>query len=150
VRRAALLVALLASGPALGQTRDSIITCGSFTAQSWREGETTRWTVTHGSEKTSETGVLRSSPRFECLEGKVLVVEIAFASGNGTLAIYFPDGSELAYGRQQIDRRGTRYVLPIQAKARIAPAFRAAFDYHCRMDMPLSPIAPGSRAECVL
>ena len=41
------------------------------------------------------------------------------------------------------------YVLPIQAKARIAPAFQAAFDYHCKMDMPLSPISPGSRADCL-
>ena len=36
-----------------------------------------------------------------------------------------------------------------QAKARIAPAFQAAFDYHCKMDMPLSPISPGSRADCL-
>ena len=53
------------------------------------------------------------------------------------------------YGRQQIDRRGTRFVLPIQAKARIAQPFRAAFDYHCRLNMPADPIPPAARADCI-
>ncbi len=145
---AGALIATLASGAALGQTRDSF-TCGSFKAESWRDGQRTHWTVAHGAERTTEMGVLRSGPRFECLDNAALVVEVAFAAGSGTFAVYIPDGTELTYGRQQIDHRGNRYVLPIQAKARIAPAFQAVFDYHCKMDMPLYPIPAGSRADCV-
>ncbi len=46
-------------------------------------------------------------------------------------------------------RRNNRFVLPIQAKARIDAKFRAAFDYHCRLEMPGDPIAPASRADCI-
>ena len=146
------VIATLASGAALAQTPDSF-TCGSFKAVSWRtssaNGPITHWTVERGPDKTTEMGVLRSAPRFECLDNAVLMLEVTFAAGNGTFAVYFPDGNDLAYGRQQIDRRGNRYVLPIQAKARIAPAFRAAFDYHCKLDMPIDPIAPATRADCL-
>ena len=38
---------------------------------------------------------------------------------------------------------------PIQAKARIAAPYRAAFDYHCRLDMPADPIRPATRADCL-
>jgi len=145
---AGVVVATLASGAALGQTGD-IVTCGSFKAESRRDGQLTLWTVARGAEKTTEKGALRGAPRFECLDNAALVVEVAFATGSGTFAVYFPDGTDLTYSRQQIDRRGNRYVLPIQAKARIAPSFQAAFDYHCKMDMPLYPIAPESRADCV-
>jgi len=144
-----VLIATLASGAAVAQTGDSF-TCGSFKAESRRDGQLTQWTVARPAEKTTEKGVLRGAPRFECLENAALLVEVTFATGSGTFAVYFPDGTDLTYSRQQIDRRGSRYVLPIQAKARIAPAFQAAFDYHCKMDMPLSPIPPGSRADCVL
>ena len=146
------VIATLASGAALAQTPDSF-TCGSFKAVSWRtssaNGPITHWTVERGPDKTTEMGVLRSAPRFECLDNAVLMLEVTFAAGNGTFAVYFPDGNDLAYGRQQIDRRGNRYVLPIQAKTRIAPAFRAAFDYHCKLDMPIDPIAPATRADCL-
>jgi len=146
------VIATLASGAALAQTPGSF-TCGSFKAVSWRtssaNGPITHWTVERGPDKTTEMGVLRSAPRFECLDNAVLMLEVTFAAGNGTFAVYFPDGNDLAYGRQQIDRRGNRYVLPIQAKARIAPAFRAAFDYHCKLDMPIDPIAPATRADCL-
>jgi hypothetical protein len=142
------LIATLASGAALAQTGESFA-CGSFKAESRRDGQLTQWTVARGAEKTTEKGVLRGAPRFDCLGDAALVVEATFATGSGTLAVYFPDGTDLTYSRQQIERRGNRYVLPIQAKAKIAPAFQAAFDYHCKMDMPLSPIPPGSRADCV-
>jgi hypothetical protein len=141
---AGVLIATLASGAALAQTRDTV-TCGSFKAESWREGQLTQWTAAG----TTEKGVLRSPPRFECLDNSTLIVEIAFAGGHGTVAVYFPDGSDLTYSRQQVDRRGNRWVLPIQAKTHVPPALRAAFDYHCKMDMPLSPIPPGSRGDCV-
>jgi len=145
---AGVLIATLASGAAFAQTGDSF-TCGSFKAESKRDGQFTQWTVTRGTEKTTEKGVLRSAPRFECLDNAALVIEVTFSTGSGTFAVYFPDGTDLAYSRQQIERRGNRYVLPIQAKAHIASAFKAAFDYHCKMDMPLNPIPAGSRADCV-
>ena len=145
---AGALIATLASGAALAQTADSL-TCGSFKAEARRDGQLTQWTVARGAEKTTEKGVLRGAPRFECLDNAALMVEVTFAAGSGTFAVYFPDGTDLTYGRQQIDRRGNRYVLPIQAKTRIAPAFQAAFDYHCKMDMPLYPIPAGARADCL-
>jgi hypothetical protein len=143
-----VLIATFVSGAALAQTGDSF-TCGSFKAESRRDGQLTLWTIARGTEKTTEKGVLRSAPRFECLDNAALVVEVTFSTGSGTFAVYFPDGTDLTYSRQQIDHRGNRYVLPIQAKAHIAPAFQAAFDYHCKMDMPLNPIPAASRADCV-
>ena len=145
---AVALIAVVASGDASAQSSDSFA-CGSFKAESRRDGQFTLWTVARGAEKTTEKGVLRGPPRFESLANAALMVEVTFATGSGTFTVYFPDGTDLAYSRQQIDRRGNRYVLPIQAKAHIAPAFQAAFDYHCKMDMPLNPIPAGSRADCV-
>jgi hypothetical protein len=145
---AGVLIATLASGHALAQTPD-VFTCGSFKAESRRDGQLSQWTVARGSEKMTEKGMLRGAPRFECLDNAALMVEVTFTTGSGTFAVYFPDGTDLTYSRQQIDHRGNRYILPVQAKARIAPAFQAAFDYHCKMDMPLYPIAPESRADCL-
>jgi hypothetical protein len=59
-----------------------------------------------------------------------------------------PDGSDIGYGGQ-IVRRNNRFVLPIQAKARIDAKFRTAFDYRCRLEMPGDPIAPATRADCI-
>ncbi len=97
--------------------------------------------------KTAETGALRSGPRFECIDGAVLVMEFTSSAGHSVFEAYFPDGSNIAYGRQQIDRRGGRIVLPVQAKARIAAPYRAAFDYHCKLNMPADPIEPAARAD---
>jgi len=146
-----LLTAVLA-GPAHGQTANvpiaNPLACGAMKAESSRAGLMSRWTISGPSGKTAETGVLRSGPRFECIDGAILVVEFTSSAGHSLFTAYFPDGTDIAYGRQQIDRRGNRFVLPIQAKARIAPAFRAAFDYHCRLDMPADPILPATRADC--
>jgi len=152
-----LLTAILA-GPAYGQSkRDqavtvpaaSALTCGVLKAETSRTASTSHWTITGPSGKTTETGVLRSGPRFECIDGAILVVEFTSSAGYSFFDAYFADGTNIGYGRQQIDRRGSRFVLPIQAKARIAPAFRAAFDYHCRLEMPADPIQPATRADCV-
>ena len=147
-----LLLTAVFAGPAYGQTANApaanALTCGALKAESSRAAATSRWTVSGPSGKTAETGVLRSGPRFECIDGAVLVVEFTSTAGHSLFTAYFPDGTDIGYGRQQIDRRGNRFVLPIQAKARIAPAFRAAFDYHCRLDMPADPILPASRADC--
>jgi hypothetical protein len=142
-----LLTATLA-GPAFGQTR-SETSCGALKAESWKTAATSHWTIAGPSEKTTETGVLKSGPRFECIEGAVLAVEFASSAGHSIFTAYFPDGTNIAYGRQQIDRRGGRIVLPIQAKARIAAPYRTAFDYHCRLDMPADPIKPATRADCL-
>ena len=141
-----LLLAMLA-GPAYGQSTGSLA-CGTFKAESARTGTSTHWTITRGNEKSSESGVLKSGPRFECIEGEVLAVEFTPAAGNSFVGLYFPDGSDISYGGQ-IMRRNNRFVLPIQARARIDTRFRAAFDYHCRLEMPGDPIAPASRADCI-
>jgi hypothetical protein len=125
------------------------LACGTLKAESSRTSSTSRWTVSGPSGNTTETGVLRGSPHFECVDGAILVVEVTSAVGYSLFTAYFPDGTDIGYGRQQIERYGTRFVLPIQAKARIAPAYRAAFDYHCRLDMPADPILPASRADCL-
>ena len=152
-----LLTAILA-GPAYGQTKSgqtasaqtaSALTCGVLKAETARTSSTSQWTISGPSGKTTETGVLRSGPRFECIDGAILVVEFTSSAGHSVFDAYFADGSNIGYGRQQIDRRGSRYVLPIQAKARIAAPYRAAFDYHCRLDMPADPIDPSARADCI-
>ncbi len=143
-----LLAAIVLAGPAQGQALDAL-TCGPFKAEAARSASTWRWTISGPSGKTTETGILQSGPRLDCVEGVILVVEFTSSAGHSLFTAYFPDGTDIGYGRQQIDRRGKRYVLPIQAKARIAPAFRAAFDYHCRLDMPADPIRPEARADCL-
>lgn len=169
MRRASLLlIAALLAGPALGQTKSSptpnskaaspqtsnapaatTLACGVLKAESSKTASTSNWTISGPSGKTTETGVLRSGPRFECLEGAILVVEFTSSAGHSFFDAYFADGTNIGYGRQQIDRRGGRFVLPIQAKARIAQPYRAAFDYHCRLNMPADPISPAARADCI-
>ena len=152
-----LLTAILA-GPAYGQARSDqtasaqaagVLTCGVLKAETSRTASTSQWTISGPSGKITENGVLRSGPRFECIEGAILVVEFTSSAGHSFFDAYFADGSNIGYGRQQIDRRGGRVVLPIQAKARIAQPYRAAFDYHCRLDMPADPILPATRADCL-
>ncbi len=160
-----LLTAILA-GPACGQTNGqtngqtrsgqtvsgqtaSALACGVLKAETSRTSSSSQWTISGPSGKTTETGVLRSGPRFECVEGAILIVEFTSSAGHSFFDAYFADGTNIGYGRQQIDRHGSRFVLPIQAKARIAAPFRAAFDYHCRLDMPADPIQPAARADCV-
>ena len=144
---AGLLLLAMFAGPAYGQT-PSTLACGTFKAESARTARATRWTIARGAEKSTESGVLKSGPRFECIDGEVLAVEFTPAAGNSFVGLYFPDGSDIGYGGQ-IVRRNNRFVLPIQAKARIDAKFRAAFDYHCRLEMPGDPIAPASRADCI-
>jgi hypothetical protein len=143
-----LLLAAIFAGPAYGQTK-SELSCGVLRAESWKTASTSQWTISGPSEKITETGVLRSGPRFECLDGAILVVEFTSQAGHSIFTAYFADATTIGYGRQQIDRRGGRFVLPVQAKARIAPPYRAAFDYHCRLNMPADPILPAARADCV-
>jgi hypothetical protein len=160
MRRVGLLLLLTAmiGAPAYGQTKSgqtvsaqpaSALTCGNLKAESSRTSSGSQWTISGPSGKTTETGVLRSGPRFECIDGAILVVEFTSTAGHSLFDAYFTDGTNISYGRQQIDRRGNRFVLPIQAKARIAAPFRAAFDYHCRLNMPADPISPAARADCI-
>jgi hypothetical protein len=147
-----LLTAVLAEqahGQAMSGPTTNALTCGTLKAESSRTSSTSHWTISGPSGKTTETGVLRSGPRFECIDGAILIMEFTSSAGHSFFEAYFADGTNIGYGRQQIDRRGSRFVLPIQAKARIALPFRAAFDYHCRLDMPADPIQPATRADCV-
>jgi len=154
VKRAGLLLlTVVLASEAHGQTTSgpatNALTCGTLKAESSRTASTSQWTISGPSGKTTETGVLRSGPRFECIDGAILIMEFTSSAGHSFFEAYFADGTSIGYGRQQIDRRGSRFVLPIQAKTRIASPFRAAFDYHCRLDMPADPIQPAARADCV-
>jgi hypothetical protein len=148
MRKTAIL-ALMMGVAGAAQAQPTELACGTLKAGSSRKGTTTQWSIAGPSGKTTETGVLKSGPRFECLDGTVLTLEFTSMAGHSMFEAYFPDGLSIAYGRQQIDRRGGRVVLPIQAKARIAAPYRAAFDYHCRLDMPADPIPAATRADCL-
>ena len=139
---------MVLAGQAQGQTADAL-TCGTLKGESLKTASASQWTISGPSGKTTETGVLRSGPRFECIAGAILVMEFTSSAGHSVFEAYFPDGNNIAYGRQQIDRRGGRIVLPIQAKMRIAAPYRAAFDYHCKLEMPADPISPAARADCI-
>lgn len=147
------MLTMVLAGQAHGQTASNPATtalaCGTLKAESSRTSSTTQWTIAGPSGKTTETGVLRSGPRFECIDGAILVMEFTSSAGHSVFEAYFPDGTTIAYGRQQIDRRGGRIVLPIQAKKRIAAPYRAAFAYHCKLNMPADPIQPAARADCI-
>ena len=138
-----------AHAQAAGGPTSNALTCGPLKAETSRTSSTPQWTISGPSGKTTESAVLRSGPRFDCIDSAILTVEFTSSAGHSVFAAYFPDGTDISYGRQQIDRRGGRVVLPIQAKARIASQFRGAFDYHCRLEMPADPILPASRADCV-
>lgn len=142
------MLTMVLAGMARGQTTNSL-TCGTLKAESSRTSSATQWTIAGPSGKTTESGVLRNGPRFECLDGVVLVLEFTSTAGHSVFEAYLPDGTNIAYGRQQIDRRGGRIVLPVQAKERIAAPYRAAFDYHCKLDMPADPIPAAARADCI-
>ena len=148
-----LLLTTVLAGQAHGQTASTAatpaLTCGALKGESSRTSSTSQWTISGPSGKTTETGVLRSGPRFECIAGAILVMEFTSTAGHSVFEAYFPDGNNIAYGRQQIDRRGGRIVLPIQAKMRMAAPYRTAFDYHCKLDMPADPIQPAARADCI-
>jgi len=151
-----LFLAAILAGPAHGQNKagqapvPTVLACGALKAESVRTNSAAvQWTISGPSGKTTETGVLRGGPRFQCIEGAILVVEVTSTAGHSLFQAYFPDGTDIGYGRQQIDRRGGRFVLPVQAKARIAEPYRAAFDYHCRLDMPADPISAEARANCL-
>jgi hypothetical protein len=145
VRTLAGLVLAITALPAYGQ---DVFTCGPFKAETKRTAAGTQWTIARGSEKSSETAVLKSGPRFECLEGAVLAIEFTPSAGNDFVDLRFPDGNEIGYGGQ-IVRRNNRFVLPIQARPRIEAKYRAAFDYHCRFILPGDPIPEASRADCL-
>jgi len=140
---AAFLLAIVAL-PAWAQDN---FNCGAFKTETKRTGSSTAWTIMRGNERSTESAVLKSGPRFECISGEVLAVEFTTAA-NTFVGLYFPDGQEIGYGGQ-IVRRNNRFVLPIQARPRIDAKYRAAFDYHCRFSLPGDPIAEASRSDCL-
>ncbi len=150
------VMAVLLAGPTQAQTASkpasppppSNLACGVLKAETTKTGSTSNWTISTPTGKSSESGILKSGPRFECIDGAILTVEFTSTAGHSFFDAYFPDGTNIGYGRQQIDRRNGRVVLPIQAKARMAAPYRGAFDYHCKLNMPADPISPAMRAEC--
>ena len=144
-----MVLAGQAHGQAAGTPAPTSLTCGTLKGESSRTASTSQWTISTPAGKTTETGALRSGPRFECINGAVLVMEFTSSAGHSVFEAYFPDGNNITYGRQQVDHRGNRFVLPIQAKARIAAPYRTAFDYHCKLNMPADPIDPAARADCL-
>ena len=158
-----LVAATLAAGPAMAQAPQKPapapapagtsppgpVVCGPLRGQATRTGSGTQWTIDGPTGKTTENGALRSGPRFECLDGKVLVVEFTSTAGHSFFEAYFADGTTIGYGRQQIDKKGSRFVLPVQARARMAEPYRGLFDYHCKLNMPADPISAAARADCV-
>jgi len=143
---AGVVLALLAVSASAQDTRT--FACGNFKTESWRTANTSHWTIKHGLEANTESEVLKKDPRFECIESNVLAIEFTPANGLPFLDLYFPDGTNIGYGGQTYERNG-RFVLPIQARPRIPAAFRAAFDYHCRFELPADPIPPAARKDCV-
>jgi hypothetical protein len=141
---AGLLLAIVAPS-AHGQ---DAFACGPFKTETKRTAAGMQWTVARGNEKSSETAVLKSGPHFDCVGGDVLAIEFTTSAGHGFIDLRFPDGNEIGYGNQIVKRNG-RFVLPIQAKARIDAKYRAAFDYHCRFNLPGDPIPEASRGDCL-
>lgn len=123
--------------------------CGTYTAEMWRTASTSHWTITQGKESNTETAVLKKGPRFVCVGGGTLAIEFVAASGQLFLDLHFPDGMNIGYGGQHLERNG-RFILPIQARPRIPADYRAAFDYHCKLVMPADPIPDDVRKDCVL
>ena len=117
MRAAAGLLLAIVAGPAWGQDN---FNCGAFKTETKRTGSSTAWTIMRGNERSTESAVLKSGPRFECISGEVLAVEFTTAA-NTFVGLYFPDGNEIGYGGQ-IVRRNNRFVLPIQAKPRAPPS----------------------------
>jgi len=145
VKALAGLLLVVVALPAYGQ---DVFTCGSFKAETRRTASGTQWTIARGAERASETAVLKSGPRYECIDGEVLAIEFTTSTGNSFVDLRFPAGNEIGYGGQ-IVRRNNRFVLPIQARPRIEAKYRTAFDYHCRFNLPGDPIPEASRADCL-
>lgn len=141
----AFLVVLATSAAA----QTGSLSCGSFTAESLQTGATTQWTIVRGKEKAVESALLRSGPKFGCIANAALSVEYSSTTGHGVLELHFADGSVISYARQHVDKRGERWILPVQARRRISPPeLRAAFDYHCKFETHLDPITADARKEC--
>lgn len=152
-RASGVLLATMLAGPAFGQSPagqdPTVLTCGVLKGEASRTGTKSQWSISTPAGTTNETGMLRSGPRFQCVDGAVLLVEFTSSAGHSVLEAYFPEGTTISYGRQQVDRRGGRVILPVQARARIPAPYRGAFDYHCKLNMPADPITPAARADCL-
>ena len=103
-RIGASLLMIVLAGPVYGQvpapTAANALTCGTLKAEATRAASNSRWTIASPSGKTTETGVLRSGPRFECVDGAILIVEFTSSAGHSLFAAYFPEGTDVSYGRQ--------------------------------------------------
>src|SRR5262249_43847948 len=98
MKKAGLLLLAVLAAPALGQSAGTqattALTCGTLKAESSRTASASQWTISGPSGKTTETGVLKSGPRFECLESAILVVGSPPAAGPSVFGLYPPAGPE--------------------------------------------------------
>src|ERR1041385_7667156 len=101
MKRAGLvLLSVVIAGQAHGQAASpppaTALACGTLKGESSRTASTSQWTISGPSGKTTETGALRSGPRFECIDGAVLVMEFTSSAGHSVFEAYFPDGTNIA------------------------------------------------------
>jgi hypothetical protein len=132
-------------------------TCGNLQVQSWRtfdargNVDTDHWRVTKAgvgpSDVVEEVSVMAGDPWFRCHGGNVLIVSHGNAAAHFFLVFYLPDGSHVSFDDRFIERRGNRFVLPIQVKPRVSPEFKTWFLYHCKIHW--DPLPEGtSKDEC--
>ena len=83
---AGLLLAIVAL-PAYAQ---DAFTCGPFKTETKRTATGTQWTIARGAEKSMETAVLKSGPRFDCVAGEVLAIEFTTSAGMSKISVIAP------------------------------------------------------------
>lgn len=120
-----VLLTTQAWGQGSSPSAKTAFTCGGFVTESWRSSGMTYWTVARGKEKNTESAALKKGPRFECIAGAVLAIEFVAASGQPFLDLHFPDGGNIGYGNQHMEKNG-RFIVPIQARARLPSTITAA------------------------
>ena len=157
MKRAGLLLltvvlAWQAHGQAMSGPTTNALTCGTLKAESSRTSSISHWTISGPSGKTTETGVLRSGPRFECIDGAILIMEFTSSAGHSFFEAYFADGTSIGYGRQQIDRRGiasfSRFKRRRASHRRFAPRSTITAVSTCRQipfNHPLGRTASSKR-----
>jgi hypothetical protein len=95
------------------------------------------------SGRTTETGVLRSGPRFECVAGAILVMEFTSTAGHSVFEAISRTATTSPMAASRSTAAAVASSCPSSAKMRMAAPYRIAFDYHCKLDMPADPIFTG-------
>jgi hypothetical protein len=148
IARALVFLSLFAAPLAPAAAQSVPVTCGAFVASWTVTGNTAQWTIARGKDRAVETAHLRTGPKFGCIGDAALSLEYGSTTGNAVLELHFADGNVISYARQHVDKRGERWILPVQARRRVPPELRGAFDYHCKFDTHLDPISAEARTAC--